>query len=424
MAHIEIETLLHQNLGLKITSIGQLTVENAIRKRMLALGILEETAYVTYLKTSMFEVKELIEEVVVPETWFFRDEAAFEAMIGFVMKDWLPRHRDGMLKILSVPCSTGEEPYTIAIALLYAGWPAIRLSIDAIDISRRALARAEKGLYGEHSFRGSQLDFRQLFFERTEEGYLIRPAVRKKIRFLHGNILNRYFMENFGKYDIVFCRNLLIYLDAESQQHTITTLERLLNPEGLLFLGHAEAGVVHGGDLINVPFHQAFAFKKKTTTKRPDTTSSSEVIKSLALLVVPAAPPVEILAGREVAATARATAHLPRPSANDITLARQSADQGRLEEAARLCQDHLHEHGPSSQAYFLLGVIRNATGDMEGAMKYLRKTVYLEPEYMDALILLQLLSERLGDRIGAGALKKRIQRLEERQAQQGQAETH
>ena len=122
--------------------------------------------------------RQLIETVIVPETWFFRDREAYVALVKVVLEEWLPAHGDGPLRLLSAPCSTGEEPYSMAMALFDAGLPANRFHIDALDISARSLARARRAFYGRNSFRGTNLSFRGRYFQAAAGGHHLAEAIR------------------------------------------------------------------------------------------------------------------------------------------------------------------------------------------------------------------------------------------------------
>lgn len=144
------ENLLKQTMGLDATSIGSSAIERAVQERLSACHLKDPDSYWERVRSSETELQELVEAVVVPETWFFRNPEAFAALVRLVREEWLPSHPEGVLRLLSLPCSTGEEPNSIAMALLDAGFPANRFDIDAIDISARALARAQLGLYGRN----------------------------------------------------------------------------------------------------------------------------------------------------------------------------------------------------------------------------------------------------------------------------------
>ena len=183
----DIENLLRHSIGLHAATIGSSVVEHTVRSRMRRLGLDNYEEYLNLLRKSPAEWNTLIETMVVTETWFFREKQPFAALVRLVIEEWLPAHPEGRLRLLSVPCSSGEEPYSMAMALLDAGFPAARFEINAVDISARALAFAQRAVYGRNSFRGADLDFRTRHFRPVPAGYALNPAVRKQVRFWRGN---------------------------------------------------------------------------------------------------------------------------------------------------------------------------------------------------------------------------------------------
>src|SRR5437660_5043000 len=132
MVLADFENLLKETMGLDVASIGSSAIERAVEKRLLACELQETHAYWERVRASASELQELIEAVVVPETWFFRDRKAFAALVRVVQEEWLRTHPEGVLRLLSLPCSTGEEPYAMAMALRDAGVPAHRFRVDAV----------------------------------------------------------------------------------------------------------------------------------------------------------------------------------------------------------------------------------------------------------------------------------------------------
>src|SRR5262245_19825797 len=149
----QIEKMLREKMGLDGASIGSGSIQRVIRLRMKGLGISDASAYRELLTQSRAEWDELVEAVVVTETWFFRDPEAF----GVVVEAARRSAPGSTVRVLTIPCSSGEEPYSLAIALRDADVPAERVRIDAVDISARALARAKSGVYSKNSFRGKDL---------------------------------------------------------------------------------------------------------------------------------------------------------------------------------------------------------------------------------------------------------------------------
>jgi len=411
-----VEQLLRERIGLDPASVGATLIERTVRLRMTALRLPDVAAYMDVLHSSAAEWEELVESVVVGETWFFRDREPFAALVRLVLLDWLPGRAGTPLRLLSVPCSSGEEPYSMAMALLEAGLPPDRFRIDALDISRRALARARRGVYGRNSFRGADLAFRERHFRPTPEGYAVLPVVRRTVHFRHGNILSGDFLADQPPYDFIFCRNLLIYFDPPAQQRALAVLDRLLAENGFLFVGPAELPLVVQNGYLSTNLPMAFVCRRAGPQQVPGTARSYRAAG-------PSRPPPEVLRPASGAGALRPSRGAicdrgggpTRPAgteagqATDLQRAGQLADAGRLEEAAALCREHLRRRGDSAQAYYLLGLIHDARGEAAAA-DYYRKALYLEPNHRDALLHMALLHAQQGDLARARAFKRRAQR--------------
>ncbi|WPH17633.1 CheR family methyltransferase [Variovorax paradoxus] len=408
------EQLLKQTMGLDAASIGSAVVRRAVQERLAACRLPDAQAYWERLGSSAPELQELIEAVVVPETWFFRDPASFAALARLAGEDGRAAQGPMDLRLLSVPCATGEEPYSMAMALLDAGFPESALRIDAVDISTRALARAQAAVYGRNSFRGSDLAFRDRHFVATAGGHGPVDAVRRRVQFRHGNLLDGL-MAEAERYDVIFCRNVLIYFDRATQDRAIAVLTRLLKPRGWLFVGPSETALLSDHGFISAKLPLAFAFRKGpaagSDTKLRATPAPFMPVRTRA--PVSAAPPTPAARLRMVPAPAampRAVA-APAEASTGIDRARRLADQGHLADAAAHCEAHLRRHGPSAEVFHLLGLVRDASGNAEDAADQYRKALYLEPDHHEALVHLALLLRKRGDEAGAQRLQRRAGRL-------------
>ena len=415
-----VEDLLKASMGLSVASIGPTAIARAVQERLSACELGDLPAYLERLRASGTELQALIEAVVVPETWFFRDRPAFTALARLVHKEWLPAHPDGVLSVLSLPCSTGEEPYSIAMALLDASVPANRFCIDAVDISARNLAQAARAVYGNNSFRGNALGFRDRPFDGTAGGYRLRDPVRQQVRFQQGNLFAADLLPGTAIYDVIFCRNVLIYFDRPTQDRALVVMTRLLTANGVLFVAPAETGLPAGHDLVSTNEPLAFAFRKAGVLPHQRKRKAAHPVKPLAPRrpVVQAGP---VLSAARAASATLAVASLavlpPVRSANpgaDLAEAIRLADQGHFVEAASRCQEHLRQCGASAIAFYLMGLVRDATGNHSQAATYYRKALYLDPDHYDAQIHLALLMEKQGDAAGAQVLRNRARRLEQK----------
>ncbi|MEA3212199.1 MAG: chemotaxis protein methyltransferase WspC [Chthoniobacter sp.] len=407
MSQSHIANLLKQAIGVDAATIGLSVIDHAVRSRMAACKVSDLGVYWERLRHSPPELAQLTEAVVVPETWFFRDAESYAALAQIVLNEWAPAHLTGRLRILSAPCSTGEEPYTIAMALLDAGLPPHRFQIDAIDISARALGEARRAIYGRNSFRGHELSYRDRFFRASPQGYELIESVRERVEFQPGNLVADDLLPGIGSYDIVFCRNVLIYFDGATQERVIRTLDRLLAPEGVLFVGPAEAFITRTSGFSSAKFPSAFACRKSKAAPAPPPWAPPAVRTK--------APPVRRTAPQAVSKSNAAKiepAPAPAPK-TDLEAASLLADAGRLAEAGCACEAHLQEHGPSVAAFYLLALVRDSLGDAGAAIEYYRKVLYLDPNHPEALLHLALLAEKQGDAAGARRLQLRARRSEE-----------
>lgn len=398
-----LEVLLKQAMGLDAASIGSPAVERAVQVRMEASDLSDLGAYLEFARASDAELQQLIETIVVPETWFWRDPQAFALLSRWAFESWLPKNPRGSLRLLSLPCSTGEEPYSMAMTLLQAGFPAARMSIDAVDISERALALARRAIYGKNSFRGAEPALRDQYFEAAADAWRLRESVQSHVRFQQSNIFADDFLPGAERYDVIFCRNVLIYFDRETQAYAVAVLERLLAPQGMVFVGPSETSLLlsHGFEAIKAPL--AFAFRRRDTAlvaKKP-------AARGVALArMQPPAPP------RPAAPVRVEPRAAEQSSALDQAVA--LADAGRFAEAASSCAELVKQFGPTGRSFRLIAMIRAEAGDLDAAAANYRSALYLDPSDYEALIHLGLLLEKRGDAAGAKKLLRRAQRVESR----------
>jgi chemotaxis protein methyltransferase WspC len=410
MSFSAIEKMLENLAGLDSSTIGSSVVQRVIRQRMELAGISDVVGYHIRLKQDPDELQALIEDVTVPETWFFRDREPFDLLAELVRGEGASSSGARVPHILSVPCATGEEAYSIAMVMLELGYGAGSVHIDAVDISKRVLQRAVAGEYRANSFRGDEGHYRQRYFEQAGSIYRINEKLRGMVSFRYGNLIDEKFLVGTELYDVIFCRNVMIYFPPELQEKTIRKLHRLLTADGLLFVGYAEAAKLNGELFSSVRRSGAFAFRKRL----PDQGETVEAQKENGKPGARAAP----LPARSVA-RAKSARHVKRAAAqtaapvpvDPLFRIRRLADQGRLEEASRLCLSYLEDNAGSAEAYYLLGLIREAEAKNAEAANLFRKAAYLNPHHYDALVHLAVLAEAQGNRAAAVVYRARASRL-------------
>lgn len=413
----DFERMLRDVIGLSTETVGASVIRHALTRRMVACGLPTLDAYRSYLAENRRERQELIDCVIVPETWFFRDREAFAAMTRHAREI---RSDDRPLRLLSLPCSTGEEPYSMAMALFGAGFGPQDFTIDAIDVSSRNLVLAERAVYGRNSFRGGDLAFRGRYFDALEGGFRPHETVRRQVRFTLGNVLDSTRVVERDAYDIVFCRNLLIYFDRETQASALALLRQALTQRGLLLVGPGESGLpsLHGFSSARLP--RAFAFTKAVSAPegpaRPLAAAKSSPRRKApapAASPPPSGPKPRPFSARPAPAPTPATSS-PADEAAGLAAIESAANAGRLTEARAAAERHIAAFGPSAEVFYLLGLAQDADDAEEEAARNYRKALYLAPDHRQALAHLRLLLQRRGDESGARALADRLERLTKR----------
>ena len=398
--------LLQEATGL---NVSEADAERAVSERMARLGMAERSAYLQALAAD--ELSALIELVVVPESWLFRDAGAFSAAAGFVARR-LALQPGRIVRILSLPCAGGEEPYSLAMALDMAGVAPESVRIDAIDLSHASIRRAMAGHYTQNAFRGANLVFRDRYFEKQAAGYQLSEAIRGRVHFKQGNLFEFNTAALAQCYDVVFCRNLLIYFDDRATHAAAQVLRTVLADDGLLFAGYAEVPALsrHGFSALRIP--GAFALEKQALEARP---ALPPLRRARAVR-----PVVPVHTTRSVPNAASVRAAEPAP-VDALEQARRLADSGDHRAAAEACHAWLAFDPASAEAYFILGLVSECRQETGAAAEYWRRCVYLDPRHYEALCHLALLARRNGDEHGAGAYQERAARVYGRRQAQGGA---
>lgn len=453
----EFSALLKRKMGLDSGSIGKAAVERAVRHRMNAVGVADEHEFLRRLHTAADEMQQLIEAVIVPETWFFRYPESQTAMASLararLFAAGVPESR--VLRILSVPCASGEEPYSIAMALLDAGVPAARFQVDAVDISERMVQFAQRAVYGRNAFRGDDLAYRDRHFVETADGHQLNAQVREQVRFQHGNLFDGNLLAAVAPYDFVFCRNLLIYFDGPTQERAVQVLRGFTRNDGVIFVGPAETSLLTQRRLPALPLARSFAFQAQALPAPPEpamramgtmgamgATGPTPIVHAwspprrpvpqtpaarlpLAHAAIAPAPGngntsaamgnTSTVMGNASVATGESTTATDHTSATaSLRQIAQMADRGRVQDALAQCRAHLDLHGVSADALHLLGLLQDAAGDMHQAQAAYRKALYLDPTHREALLHLAALVASSGDIEGARRLQARAARQEAR----------
>jgi len=374
------------------------------------------------------EFEALVDQLVVPESWMLRDPAVFTEALRFVQQRLAARPLRPV-RILSVPCAGGEEPYSMALVLAQAGIPASRCRIDAIDLSQAAITRARSGRFTRNAFRGADLAFRERWFTRQGDDYLVDDALRAYVGFSQGNLLAMSDRTGLPAgvpaagvpaagvlppYDLVFCRNLLIYFDAPTRTRAAQAVANVLADDGLLLSGHAEAPSFCANGFV--PAHTGFVLRKRIGPAQPAAAMAALAdlppLRRRARAAPLPMPPHRPAAATPAPSTPPARPPVPPPAPDDLLAqARSLADAGRLQQAEAACRALLDIAPDSADAWFLLGTVQASAARPHAADTSWRRCVYLAPDHYEALCSLALLHEGLGDVATGAGFRQRAARI-------------
>ena len=447
------EELLRCWMGLDPHSIGEAAIRRAVRLRMLSLGIDDVQTFVRLVETDKTERDRLVEEVVVAESWFFRDHQVYDHLRRFVAARIKARPGDPV-RILSAPCAAGEEPYSIAMSLLDSGLQPEQFRIDAIDISRVALSKAKTARYSPNAFRNADSGFRDRWFRMDGGSAVLDESVSRCINFAWANILEVSFVTGAidsgrAPYDVVFCRNLLIYLTTDARSAVERSIDRLLKEDGIVVLGAAEPAILQGNwvaDSVGSTFTLRRGVsgesarwpslagrsalpaprRPKPTLPPPNTAPSYPApspqppqarpsrFPAPAPSPTPPAPPPTSTKSADLrcedsgGGSATQTVHLILADVNALANAR------RFSEAIALCESAQRDIGPSAELYFIAGIMHQTSGSLAIAEDCFQKTLYLDASHDEALLALSLLAEQRGDSGQAAQYRRSALRVVER----------
>jgi chemotaxis protein methyltransferase CheR len=252
-----IRDLIYNHCGLYFDADSKYLLDRRLLPRLAQhslAGFREYYQFLKYDRRKDEEIADIMDILTTNETYFFREGFQLRAFTDEILPELMQlKQRDKALRIWSAGCSTGEEPYTIAMLMLelgcFQGW---RIEIVGSDISQRVVQHARKGIYGKSSFRATEQRYLDRFFSEAEGGYRINDEVRELVTITHMNLFDANRLALLGKMDVIFCRNVIIYFDNDSKMRIIESFYNTLRGGGYLLLGHSES-------LMNIS--TAFALK-------------------------------------------------------------------------------------------------------------------------------------------------------------------
>lgn len=435
--------LIERRLGLVFDDGKQAMLEDLLRRRCAARNLTPAGFLASLELDSGRELDALAAELTVGETYFFRNRDQFTALARAVFPDRLQASRP--VRILSAGCASGEEPYTIAIVARESGLDAGADSIRAIDVNPEALQRAARARYTPWALRETPAAIQQKWFRADGREFVLDESIKTAVQFTRANLVDDdgdVWMPN--TYDVVFCRNVIMYFAPETMKRVIARIARALRPGGYLFLGHAETLRGVSADFHLCHTHGTFYYQRRDgeasasmspLVEIPSKTDASlaavvndadswvdaihrasERIRSLATAVPSAVAEhvsprwdlgsaLELLRDERFGDALSLVERLPAESMRDpdvlLLHAVLLAHAGRFPAADEVCQALLAIDEHHAGAHYVLALCREANGDCTAAVEHDQVALFLDPQFAMARLHLGLLARRAGDRDAA-----------------------
>ncbi len=239
----QLRDVIRDRFGIYYDDTKQFLLQSRLQTRLVKRSVSDFGAYYRFLTANPereAEWDELASVLSNNETYFFRERAQLEVLANEVVSDTI--RAGGKLRVWSSACSSGEEPFSLAITLLETRKLApSQIQIKGSDLSPRVLERCSVGFYQDLSFRVTPPELIQKYFKPFERSFLISDQVKRLVEFFRINLLDERAVAAQGPLDAIFCRNVLIYFDKPTQKRVVEAFARALRPRGYLFLGHAES---------------------------------------------------------------------------------------------------------------------------------------------------------------------------------------
>lgn len=277
---------LRQRYGLVFPPRRSREIRDAIRSRMVALRIPTSAAYLDRLQRIRFGDREgdhLLQSLLVGETYLYRTPEHFETLRLKILPEMLRRWPEGPIRALSAGCSSGEEAYCLG-AVLLERLPSHRVEVVGVDVHRHALEQANRGVFASYSQRSTLPPYIAEFFDSRESELMANRTLRQVVRFKYLNLsswIESSARHSEGLFDVVFCRNVLLYFDAETSRRILVSLAERLRPGGVLFLGPSETVLAPDTGLRVRSGLDCFYLEKALASSPPPASSLPKLSESL-----------------------------------------------------------------------------------------------------------------------------------------------
>jgi len=263
--------LIYEKTGIFFADNKKYLLESRVNRRIAALGMDSFIAYCNALMNGQAstETSHLINSITINETFFFRNEPQFDVLEQFILPELITKRKEdgtNKIRIWSAACSTGEEPYSIAIIIkdkFQGRFPSMKFEVIGTDINTQVLETARRGIYKDYAVRNVPKDYIDKYFRQEGDKFFLDNEIKQLADIKQVNLFDRPIMRSMRNFDIVFAANVLIYFDINSKQNVVSSIYDSLNKGGYFFVGYSETLYGLTQAFKPVHFDKAIAYKKE-----------------------------------------------------------------------------------------------------------------------------------------------------------------
>ena len=349
-------------------------------------------------RLSIQDYKELANCLTIGETYFFRDKKLFDVLRKNIIPNIIYSKRENKtITFWSSGCSTGEEAYSIAILMkeLLLDFNQWNINIIATDINLNSLSKAKTAIYGEWSFRETDISFKDKYFDMIEHNqYKLKEEIKKSVTFTYLNLADEtYAIDNnlIQDVDIIFCRNVLMYFSEEQAKKIVNRYYKILNSKGWLVVAPSESVFLNKTEFISTNINKTFLYGKAEEKKQNKTYFDSIILNESKCIEKD-----EIYKTLEKSSTESTKAKVIEYKVDYEEQCRIKANEGDLEKALLFCKKAINQNKVNPIYYHLLASIEQELGNINNAIDALKKAIYLDSNFIMAYFDLGNLFLKIG----------------------------